>query len=86
MTAATEELAGRVARAALGGEERARQRERRKGKLLVRERLACLLDAGSPFLELSPLAANGMHEEQVPAAGILTGGQSSSCLLPLPFL
>lgn len=50
-----------------------RERELKKGKLLARQRVEGLLDAGSPFLELSPLAANAMYDDEVPAAGIITG-------------
>ena len=51
----------------------ARQRHRARGKLLARERVAALLDPGSPFLELSQLAAYGLYGGEVPAAGIVTG-------------
>jgi 3-methylcrotonyl-CoA carboxylase beta subunit len=50
----------RMAHAALGGPEDVRIRHESRGKLLPRNRVAQLLDPGSPFLELSPLAANGM--------------------------
>jgi 3-methylcrotonyl-CoA carboxylase beta subunit len=53
------DLRARLERAALGGPESARRRHVERGKLLPRERLAQLLDLGSPFLELSPLAATG---------------------------
>jgi 3-methylcrotonyl-CoA carboxylase beta subunit len=62
-----------------GGSESARKKHTDRGKLLVRERVDRLLDAGSPFLELSPLAATGMYGtpesggETVPSAGIVTG-------------
>jgi 3-methylcrotonyl-CoA carboxylase beta subunit len=62
-----------TARAALGGPEAARQRHAARGKLLPRDRVENLLDPGSPFLELSPLAANGMYGNEVPAGGIITG-------------
>ncbi|GBD41148.1 Methylmalonyl-CoA carboxyltransferase 12S subunit [bacterium HR39] len=68
-----EELRGHLARIARGGDERARQRHLARGKMLPRERVEALLDPGSPFLELSPLAAFGMYGEEVPAAGIVTG-------------
>jgi len=68
-----DELRARTARARLGGDERSRQRHVGRGKLLVRDRVDRLLDPGSPFLELSPLAANGMYDDAVPAAGIVTG-------------
>jgi 3-methylcrotonyl-CoA carboxylase beta subunit len=56
-----------------GGGETARQRHMARGKLLPRDRVRLLLDPGSPFLELSQLAAHGVYDEPVPAAGILTG-------------
>jgi 3-methylcrotonyl-CoA carboxylase beta subunit len=57
----------------LGGDERSRKRHEARGKLLPRERVRRLLDPGSPFLELSPLAAHGVYDTEVPASGILTG-------------
>ncbi len=63
----------RVAGAARGGPEPARARHRERGKLLVRERIDRLLDAGAPFLELGALAAFDMYGGEVPAAGIVTG-------------
>ena len=68
-----ETLAARTAVAALGGNERARARHIARGKLLPRQRVERLLDAGSPFLELSPLAAHGMYGDEVPGGGIITG-------------
>ncbi len=56
-----------------GGPKHARERHLARGKLLVRDRIRALLDRGSPFLELSALAAHGMYGEPVPAAGIVTG-------------
>lgn len=56
-----------------GGRERPIERHRARGKLLVRERIDLLADPGSPFLELSPLAAWGQYGNEVPAAGIVTG-------------
>ncbi len=56
-----------------GGDERARRKHLDRGKLLVRDRVDRLLDPGSPFLELSALAANGMYDDAVPSAGIVTG-------------
>ncbi|MET8831883.1 carboxyl transferase domain-containing protein [Streptomyces sp. NPDC004610] len=67
------ELHGRLAAARLGGGERARQRHTARGKLLPRDRVDTLLDPGSPFLELAPLAAEGMYEGQAPAAGVIAG-------------
>ncbi len=59
--------------ARLGGPPATRERHVARGKLLPRDRVDHLLDAGSPFLELSPLAANGMYGGEVPSAGIITG-------------
>ncbi|GAB2931487.1 carboxyl transferase domain-containing protein [Nonomuraea fastidiosa] len=67
------ELLERLATAALGGPERARRRHVERGKLLPRDRVDGLLDPGSRFLELSPLAAGGLYDDQAPAAGIITG-------------
>ncbi|HUH54032.1 MAG TPA: carboxyl transferase domain-containing protein [Microbacteriaceae bacterium] len=57
----------------LGGPERSRDRHVSRGKLLPRERITRLLDEGSPFVELSALAAFGMYEGEAPAAGVITG-------------
>jgi 3-methylcrotonyl-CoA carboxylase beta subunit len=73
MRALVEELKRRRVEAAAGGSERARARHVRRGKLLPRERVMTLVDPGAPFLELSPLAANGMYEDDIHAAGIITG-------------
>ncbi len=67
------ELAAKLAKAALGGNEKSRQRHIDRGKLLPRERVNELLDPGSPFLEIAPLAANGMYDDQSPGAGIIAG-------------
>jgi 3-methylcrotonyl-CoA carboxylase beta subunit len=67
------ELKEKMARAALGGDEKSRKRHTDRGKLLPRERVERLIDPGSPFLELSPLAANAMYEGDIHAAGIITG-------------
>jgi 3-methylcrotonyl-CoA carboxylase beta subunit len=58
---------------AMGGPERARERHLERGKLLPRDRIAGLIDPGSPFLELSPLAAHEMYGEAIAGAGIITG-------------
>jgi len=58
---------------ALGGSEAARAKHRQGGKLLARERVDALLDAGAPFLELSPLAAQAVYDDALPGAGIVTG-------------
>jgi 3-methylcrotonyl-CoA carboxylase beta subunit len=73
MRALVRELREKTARAALGGSEAAREKYKSRGKLFVRERIDLLLDGGTPFLELSALAANGMYGGDVPAAGIVTG-------------
>jgi len=73
MRALTAELQQRRAQAALGGSEKSRERHKARGKLLPRERVMNLIDPGSPFLELSPLAAFGMYDGDVHAAGIITG-------------
>ncbi len=62
-----------LARNALGGSAAARERHLARGKLLPRDRITALLDTGAPFLELSPLAAWGMYDDEVPAAGLVTG-------------
>ena len=67
------ELRERLRAAARGGSEASRQRHVSRGKLLPRDRVEALLDHGAPFLELSPLAANGMYGDDCPAAGIITG-------------
>ncbi|BCL20654.1 carboxyl transferase domain-containing protein [Streptomyces tuirus] len=71
--ALVEELRTKLAAAAQGGGERARARHTARGKLLPRDRVDTLLDPGSPFLELAPLAADGMYEGQAPAAGVIAG-------------
>jgi len=73
MSTLVDELRQQLATAALGGPERSRQRHVDRGKLLPRERVATLLDRGSPFLELSPLAAHGMYDDDAPGAGVITG-------------
>ncbi len=67
------ELREKVAKAALGGDERSRDRHVSRGKLLPRDRVERLLDPGAPFLEVGQLAANGMYGDEVPGAGIITG-------------
>ncbi|MGW0521273.1 carboxyl transferase domain-containing protein [Crossiella sp. NPDC003009] len=72
-TALSADLRDQLAQARKGGPERARQRHVERGKLLPRDRVDSLVDPGSPFLELSPLAAHGMYDGEAPAAGIITG-------------
>ncbi len=67
------ELAAHREAAAQGGTASARERHAARGKLLPRHRVAKLLDPGSPFLELSPLAAHELYGGDVPGAGIITG-------------
>ncbi|PIQ37174.1 MAG: methylcrotonoyl-CoA carboxylase [Lysobacterales bacterium CG17_big_fil_post_rev_8_21_14_2_50_64_11] len=67
------ELRQRLAKVALGGGEQARDKHTARGKLLPRDRITALLDPGSPFLELCPLAAHGMYEGAAPAAGLIAG-------------
>ncbi|QCI94460.1 carboxyl transferase domain-containing protein [Novosphingobium sp. EMRT-2] len=66
------DLRDRVAKAALGGDARSRERHVARGKLLPRERVERLLDPGSPLLELSQLAAGGLYGDEVPGAGVIT--------------
>lgn len=67
------ELRTRTVQTAKGGSESARQKYKGRGKLFARERIDLLLDSGTPFLELSALAANGLYDDDVPSAGIITG-------------
>ena len=67
------ELRAKVAAAAQGGSESARAKHVARGKLLPRDRVEQLLDAGSPFLEVGQLAANGLYGDEVPGAGLIAG-------------
>lgn len=71
--AAAAHLRSRLASTALGGPERSRERHIARGKLLPRDRVTRLLDEGSPFLELAPLAADGLYDGDAPAAGVIAG-------------
>ncbi len=73
MRALVHDLRERVAEVGQGGGKTARERHLARNKLLPRERVAALIDPGSPFLELSQLAAYGLYDNEVPAAGIVTG-------------
>jgi 3-methylcrotonyl-CoA carboxylase beta subunit len=73
MAALVADLKSRVAAVAAGGSPRTVEKHRSRGRLLARERVDLLLDAGSPFLELSALAAYGLYGGEVPGAGIVTG-------------
>jgi len=68
-----DELRERLARAAGGGGADAQARHTARGKLLARERITALLDPGSPFLEIAPLAAEDMYDGAAPAAGLVAG-------------
>ncbi|WP_447762603.1 carboxyl transferase domain-containing protein [Sphingopyxis panaciterrae] len=68
-----DELWARVAEAALGGNEKARERHTSRGKLLPRQRVERVLDPGSPFLEIGQLAAGDMYEGEIPGAGMIAG-------------
>ncbi|MGP5015219.1 carboxyl transferase domain-containing protein [Glutamicibacter ardleyensis] len=72
-TALTDELHRRLERAARGGSEKSRQRHVDRGKLLPRDRVNQLLDDGSPFLEIAPLAAEDMYDGASPGAGMIAG-------------
>ncbi|NKI33745.1 methylcrotonoyl-CoA carboxylase [Wenzhouxiangella sp. XN79A] len=67
------DLREHLERAALGGSERAREKHVARGKLLPRDRVRTLLDPGSPFLEIAPLAAHGLYDDAAPAAGVIAG-------------
>jgi 3-methylcrotonyl-CoA carboxylase beta subunit len=67
------DLRARLEQVARGGSEASRARHLERGKLLPRDRVATLLDEGSPFLEISPLAATGLYDDEAPAAGLITG-------------
>ncbi|MHA6801499.1 carboxyl transferase domain-containing protein [Bounagaea algeriensis] len=67
------DLRARLDTVRAGGSQKARARHVERGKLLPRDRVDGLLDRGSPFLELSPMAAHGMYDDEAPGAGIITG-------------
>jgi 3-methylcrotonyl-CoA carboxylase beta subunit len=73
MQSLVDDLHAKLAAIKLGGGAKYQQRHKDRGKLLVRERINALIDQGSPFLELSQLAAYEVYEEPVNAAGIITG-------------
>ncbi|WP_205470798.1 carboxyl transferase domain-containing protein [Breoghania sp. L-A4] len=68
-----DDLKAKRAEAAAGGPARARERHLSRGKLLPRERVLRLIDPGTPFLELSPLAAHGLYNDAIHGAGLITG-------------
>jgi acetyl-CoA carboxylase carboxyltransferase component len=73
LAALVDELNQRLAAARLGGGPKYLARHKEQGKVPPRERIAALLDPNTPFLELAPLAANGMYDDEAPAAGMITG-------------
>src|SRR5438132_4439392 len=78
------DLNRRIADVRQGGGEKYIARHKEQGKLPVRERIALLLDPNTPFLELSPLAANGMYDDEAPCAGLVAGigrVQQRECLI-----
>jgi 3-methylcrotonyl-CoA carboxylase beta subunit len=84
LQALVDELNAKLAVARAGGGEKYIARHKEQGKMPPRERIAALLDPDTPFLELSPLAANGMYDDEAPAAGIITGVgriQGRECLI-----
>ncbi len=73
MKALVDDLREKVSVIAKGGSERAREKHVSRGKMLPRERVERLLDPGTPFLELSQMAAYGLYDDAVPSAGLITG-------------
>jgi 3-methylcrotonyl-CoA carboxylase beta subunit len=73
LKATTDDLRGLAARIALGGPAEARARHLARGKLLPRDRVEKLLDPGTPFLEIGQLAAHGVYDDDIPAAGVIAG-------------
>ena len=78
------ELQRKIVEAREGGGPKYMERHKEQGKMPVRERIAALLDPDTPFLELSPLAANGMYDDEAPCAGLVAGigrVQQRECLI-----
>ena len=73
MRGLVEDLRGKIALITQGGDAKARERHLARGKLLPRDRIAALIDPGSPFLEFSQFAAYEVYADVVPAAGLITG-------------
>src|SRR2546429_9847945 len=73
MQAIVDDLKAKVAKIALGGGDDARAKHTARGKLLPRDRVQMLLDPGTPFLEVAPLAAHGMYNGDAPCAGVIAG-------------
>ena len=84
MESLVNDLHARLERVAEGGGPAIQERHRSRNKLLPRERINRLLDPGSPFLEIAPLAADNVYDDEVPAAGIIAGigqVQGVQCLI-----
>ena len=73
MQAVVDELKAAIDIIKLGGSEKNRQRHTSRGKLMPRDRIAALIDPGSPFLEFSELAGYDLYKDETPAGGIITG-------------
>ncbi|MGJ8664432.1 MAG: carboxyl transferase domain-containing protein, partial [Marinicella sp.] len=73
MSQLVDDLKSNLKTTALGGSEKSRKKHTDRGKLLVRDRINLLLDPGSPFLEIAPMAATGMYQNAAPAAGVVAG-------------
>ena len=73
MRALVADLRARLMRVREGGGTEATERHRKRGKMTARERIDRLADQPAPFLEFSPLAADGIYDDETPAAGIVTG-------------
>ena len=73
MRALVDDLHAQLAKIAQGGGETARAKHVARGKLLPRDRVQMLLDPGTPFLEIAPLAALGMYKGDAPCAGLIAG-------------
>lgn len=73
MQALVDDLREKISKIELGGGDKARERHTSRGKLLPRERIDALLDAGSPFLEVGALAAYEVYDDDIPAAGVIAG-------------
>lgn len=84
MTALVNDLREKIKKVSLGGADKARKRHLDQGKLLPRDRVNFLLDPGTPFLELSQLAAHEVYDEEIAAAGIIAGigrVQGQECMI-----
>ena len=84
MRTLVDELRAKSAQTAKGGGEAARQKHLARGKLLPRDRVDQLIDPGTPFLEIGQMAANGMYDDDAPAAGVIAGigrVQGQECLI-----